>query len=61
MKVSDLKKTEVWWIHYETKIYLKNSGRPVPNLNIVHEQKQYKNKAAFIHRINKNSNCQRVL
>jgi hypothetical protein len=25
----------------------------VPNLNIVHEQKQYKNKAAFIRRFNK--------
>jgi hypothetical protein len=25
----------------------------MPNLNIVHEQKQYKNKAAFTHRFNK--------
>jgi hypothetical protein len=25
----------------------------MPNLNIVHEQKQYKNKAAFTHRLNK--------
>jgi hypothetical protein len=34
-------------------MYLKNSARPVPNLNIVHEQKQYKNKAAFTRRFNK--------
>jgi hypothetical protein len=43
----DLKKLKFGWI------YLKNSGRPVPNLNIVYEQKQYKNKAAFTRRFNK--------
>jgi hypothetical protein len=34
-------------------VLAKNSGRPVPNLNIVYEQKQYKKKAAFTRRFNK--------
>jgi hypothetical protein len=50
MKVSDLKKLKFGVLTIETRIYLKKSGRPVPNLNIVHEQKQYKNKAALTRR-----------
>jgi hypothetical protein len=53
MKVSDLKKLKFVVLTIETKIYLENSGRPVPNLNIVQEQKQYKNKATFTRRFNK--------
>jgi hypothetical protein len=34
----------VYLLTIETKIYLKNSGRPVPKLNVVQEQKQQKNK-----------------
>jgi hypothetical protein len=53
MKVSDLKKLKFVVLTIETKIYLENSGRPVPNLNIVQEQKQYENKATFTRRFNK--------
>jgi hypothetical protein len=53
MKVSDLKKLNFTVLSIETKIELKNSGRPVPDLNLVQEQKQYKNKGAFTRRFDK--------
>jgi hypothetical protein len=54
-----LKKLNFGVLTMEMKTELKNSGRLVPILNIVQEQKQYKNKAAFTRRFNKNknSNC----
>jgi hypothetical protein len=56
MKVNDFKKLNFGVLIIEIKTELKNSGRLVPNLNIVQEQKQYKNKAAFTRRFNKNKN-----
>jgi hypothetical protein len=53
MKVSDLKKLNFGVLTLDSKIALKNNGRPLPHLNIVQEQKQYKNKAAFTRRFNK--------
>lgn len=53
MKVSELKNLIFSCLSLNEKLELKHGGRPTPDLNLVQEEKQYKNRNAFKRKFDK--------